>query len=446
MTEANGTITRVPSGAAGADPDEYEIVDQYAAQQAWLALLRGNTRSALPRLTDAQWSWFVQEAARHDLRNLAYRLLADDSTLEPPQSVLEALRPPYVQTAIRNAQLFRETSQIARCLAAQGIPVMLLKGMHLARYVYAEPGLRSMGDVDIMVRREQLAATEQIFLERGYGPTPRPDLEEFCRWSNHLARLTKPNALVYEVHWSIERPTSPFRIDLDGLWARSQSATLDGSPVHLLSVEDLVLHLALHSSYHHRFDRAALKGMADIHAVLVRHADAIDWPVLLERAVAWGASGFLYSTLRLTSLILSTPVPQSFLNDLPRERDDEDVIDVARRFILIPRPELPKAYVKLARSQSLRDRAELLVKSLFLPRAKMERVYGLQRGSRLVWAYYPLRLVTLLFTRTSLSVSALFRTRRMRAPLSREEERLRIQAWVKDLPGDHRPPTDPTGP
>jgi hypothetical protein len=208
----------------------------------------------------------------------------------------------------------------------------------------------------------------------------------------------------------------------------------------LLSVEDLVLHLALHSSYHHRFDRAALKGMADIHAVLVRHSGAIDWPALLERAVAWGASGFLYSTLRLTSQILATPVPQSFLNDLPRERDDEDVIDVARRFILIPRPELPKAYVKLARSQSLRDRAELLVKNLFLPRAKMERVYGLQRGSRLVWAYYPLRLVTLLLKRTSLSLAALFRTRRMRAPLDREDERLRIQAWVKDLPGDHRPP------
>jgi hypothetical protein len=71
----------------------------------------------------------------------------------------------------------------------------------------------------------------------------------------------------------------------------------------------------------------------------------------------------------------------------------------------------------------------------------MERVYGLQRGSRLVWVYYPLRLVTLLFTRTSLAASALFRTRRMRAPLDREEERLRIEAWVKDLPGDHRPPS-----
>ena len=438
MTETDGATARAETAAA--DPREYETADQYAAQQAWIALLRGRAGTVPTRLSDAQWSWLVEEVTRHELRSLTYRLLADDATLRAPASILETLRPQYVQTAIRNAHLFRHTSQLTKALSARGIPVMLLKGMHLARYLYAEPALRSMADVDIMVPRDGLAEAEQVFLDHGYGPTPRPDLAEFCRWSNHLAKLIKPNAPVFEVHWSIERPTSPFRIDLDGLWTRSRGSTLDGAPVQLLSPEDLVLHLALHSSYHHRFDRSALKGMLDIHTVIVRHAADIDWDVLTTRAAEWGASGFLYSTLRLTSEILGTQVPASVLRDLPRQREDEDVIEVARRFILIPRPELPKAYVRIAKTQSLRERAELLVENLFLPRAKMERVYKLRRGSPLVWAYYPIRVVTLIFKRTSLSLGALFRTSRMRAPLDREEERLRIQAWVKDLPGDHRPP------
>jgi hypothetical protein len=43
---------------------------------------------------------------------------------------------------------------------------------------------------------------------------------------------------------------------LDGLWSRSRVGELEGVPIRLLALEDLLLHLALHSSYHHRFDRS----------------------------------------------------------------------------------------------------------------------------------------------------------------------------------------------
>jgi hypothetical protein len=426
--------------ATGGAPDEYGGTDQYLAQQAWLGLIRGHPSPEHALSGQAQWQAFIDEATRHELRSLTYRLLADDTVLGAPESLLETLRPQYVQTAVRNAHLFKHSARMARVLGERGISVMLLKGMHLARFVYAEPALRTMADVDILVRREHLAEAERVFLEHGYGPTPRPDLEEFCRWSNHLAKLSKPDAPVFEVHWHIERPTSPFTIDIEGLWERSQAATLESVPVRLPAPEDAIIHLALHGSYHHRFDRSALKGMVDIHTLVVRQKDAIDWAALVKRAIDWGAAGFLYSTLRLTTDILGTPVPESVLRDLPRQREDEDVIDVARRFILVPRPEVPKAYVKLARSTTLRERVRLLIENLFLPRAKMERVYRLRRGSPLVWAYYPIRVVTLVVKRTGLSLGALFRTRKLQAPLTREEERLRIQAWVKDLPGDHRPP------
>ena len=42
---------------------------------------------------------------------------------------------------------------------------------------------------------------------------------------------------MFEIHWGIERPTSSFAIDIEGLWARSRTATLEGVPVRLLSFE-----------------------------------------------------------------------------------------------------------------------------------------------------------------------------------------------------------------
>lgn len=429
------------------DPAASDVAaDQLLAQRAWIALLRGGTAaSTLGTLTDDQWGLLATEARRHQLSALTYRLLSRHPLAHgAPVAVLERLRPAYREAALRNAVLFRQTSQAASWLAERGIPVMLLKGMHLAQFVYAEPALRNMADVDIMVPRERLAETEQIFVDHGYGPLPRPDLDEFCLWSNHLAKLTKPGAPVFEVHWHIERPTSSFRIDLDGLWARSREVTLEGVPVRLLAVEDLLLHLVLHGSYHHRFDRSALKGLVDIDAVVVRHRNEIDWNALAQRAADWGAAGFLYTTLQLTADILATPIPSAALRAIPRDRSDEELVEVARRYILLPGQELPKVYVKLAQSRNLRERLQVLVRNVFLPRRKMERVYGLGRDSAAVWAFYLIRLVVLPVTRGSLSVRALFRTRAMNAPLDREEQRLRIEQWVRDLPGPMRAKFDPT--
>ena len=412
-----------------------EVQDQRVAQAMWIAHLRGEARPNLPALTDRQWSRVVDEAIRHGLPGLTYRLLADGPFADQvPSDIRDRLRSSYVDIASRNALYFRQTAWMVNELSAGGIPVMLLKGMHLSRFVYAEPALRSMADVDIMVPWEQLAAAEQIFLDHGFGPLPRPNLEEFCTWSNHLARLRKAGAPVVELHWSIEKPTSPFRIDLDGLWARSQTTTLDGAQVHILSPEDLLLHLAMHGTYHHRLDHAALKGLLDVNAVIAKHAKVIDWETLNERAGAWGASRFVYTTFRLTAVILGTPFPPAALS-LPHKPEDDDVVEVGRRFILMPRLGLPEVYVELAKSDNFRERSQLVFRNIFLPRERMERVYDLRAGTPLVWLYYLVRLADLLKKRSGKLFRALFLTRWMRRTLDREEERIRIAKWVKDPNG-----------
>jgi hypothetical protein len=80
-------------------------------------------------------------------------------------------------------------------------------------------------------------------------------------------------------------------------------------------------------------------------------------------------------------------------------------------------------------------RLALLLRNAFLPRGTMERVYGLRSGSRWLVPYYVHRLGRLLVKRGSLSLRALFRTEAMRAPIDREDQRLHIERWVKDLPG-----------
>lgn len=413
------------------------------AHQVWLAHLRREADRIRVDLTPEGWIALAEEAQGHQLRGLTYRLLADGPYAQQVlPEVLERLRAVYLDTAMRNALLFRHTSRLVAALSDQGIPVILLKGLHLARYVYPEPALRNMADVDLMVPRDRLVEAERAFLDLGFGPLPRPDLAEFCTWSNHLAKLEKPGAPVIELHWGIERPTSPFRIDLGGLWERSRPTALERVPVRLLAPEDLLLHLALHCSYHHEFDRSALKGLVDVDVVVSHHGSAIDWTTVAGRANEWGASGFVYTTFRLAREILATPFPPSLLANLRHEPADEEVVDTAIRYTLSPQPGVPTPYLDLARSKNLRERARLLLENAFLPRATMERIYRLRPGTPIVFGYYVGRLLGLGVRRSRMVLSALLRSGEVQPALDRARDRLRIDDWVKGRPGSAESPPE----
>ncbi|MFN0182026.1 MAG: nucleotidyltransferase family protein [Gemmatimonadales bacterium] len=394
----------------------------------WLAHLRGE---AIPAPSQTDWAALLSDAGTHQLRGLTYRLVADGPfATEAPAEVLGKLHEAYTGTAYRNALLFRQTRQLVKPLVDRGIPVILLKGLHLARFVYPEPALRNMADVDIMVPRSSLAEAERAMLELGFGPVPRPDLEAFCAESNHLAKLFKDGAPVVEVHWTIERPTAPFPIDLDGLWSRSRAVELEGVPVRVLSPEDLVLHLVLHCSYHHRFDRSAFKALVDLDTVIRRSDPRLDWTVLAERARQWRATSYLYTTLRAVTEVIGSPVPAPWLRSLDHEGDDDAMVRVAVEHTVTAEPELPAPFLALAGAKSWRQRLAVMWEALVPPRAMLERAHGLAPGSPLAFGYYLLRPFDLAWRRGSLLWAAVRRDKTVAPALDKEARRERIQQWA----------------
>lgn len=410
------------------------------ADRVWRAHLRGEAAGLAPtRLAERQWDDVANLACRHQLGALTYRLVTDGPLGESVTAAArERLRSVYVQSAVRNALFFRGTARAAAALREAGIPVLLLKGVHLARFVYPEPALRTMADVDLMVPRDRLAQAEQVLLDLGYGPTPRPDPVAFCAWSNHLAKLYLDGAPVVELHWTIERPTSPFRIDLDGLWARSRPVELEGVEVRVLAPEDLLLHLVLHVSYHHGFERSALKALVDVDAVARGRGPGLDWAILVQRANAWGASRFAYTTLRLANELLGTGVPGAILDALRHEPADEELVATSRPYILAPQSGADAAFSELARARGLAW-LRLSLRHAFPPPRQMEAIYGLPPKSPLVFPYYVRRLVELGFRRSSRLLATLFGARTRREAHDHEAARRAIERWQHAGGGTGRP-------
>jgi len=379
-------------------------------------------------LSPEQWDCVVEEASRHRLGALVWRLLAD-GRVNAPVDTVKRLRLHYVQNAFRNAVLFRETATVADALAAESIPVMLLKGMHLARFVYDEPAIRSMADIDLLVPRSRIHDVERTLVGMGYGPLPRPDVEAHCAWSNHLPSFRKAGAEVLEVHYDIERPTSPFAIDAADLWREARHAELDGAPVALLSTSHLLPHLCLHLAYHHKFERSALKGLVDI-ATVLRNSRDVDWDRLVATANQWKAGAFTYATLRLVREILGAPVPKQALDALEHDEEDDAVVAVAGRFVLGPTIDLSESLVEIQRTHGWWNRLVKFFRSVFLPPARLRELYGLEADSRRVWLMYPVRVADLLRRQGGLLVHVAMRTPVVSPVFDRERDRLQIERWA----------------
>jgi Uncharacterised nucleotidyltransferase len=394
--------------------------------------LKGEPASQ-PPISPEHWEAVAAEALRYRLGPLTFqRATGGPHPAEIPADTRELLKQACVRNGFRNAILARQTAAAARALGEIGIPVMLLKGQHLAWFEYADPAFRSMADIDIMVPRDRLADAERVLVSMGYGPDPRPDLESFCAWSNQLAKFEKDGAEVIELHYAIERPTSPFRIDTADLWLRAVPSKHAGADVVRLATEDLLLHLCLHLAYHHQFDRAALKGLVDIATVVSRNETAIDWAVLVERARDWAAAPFVRCSLELSRRLLGAPVPFDILAALG---PDDGITDTVEAHVLAPVVELPASIDERLRGERGGTRRPLLT-SVFLPPSKMRERYGLVAGSQRVWLWYLVRIADLITRRGPLMARLFARTQDVRPTLDRDRDREIIRQWVdRNAPG-----------
>jgi hypothetical protein len=199
-----------------------------------------------------------------------------------------------------------------------------------------------------------------------------------------------------------------------------------------LSDEDLLLHLCLHASYHHRFDRAALKGLLDVATLLSRRGQSLDWNRVVTTANAWGASGFVYCTLKLAGDILRADIPQA-MTELAHEPLDEQMTAVAARYILTPQVELPAGVLEITRQKSVLERLSMLLKNVFLPREQLRQMYRLTPGSWLVYPFYIVRLIDLIARRGGIMLRIALHNRRVQPTLDREEDRREIERWVNRM-------------
>jgi hypothetical protein len=369
---------------------------------------RATTDGRLAQLSATDWDDILQLANRHSVAPLLYQRLRE---LEPdariPTSVLLALAKLYLQNAARNSTLYQELGQVLAALQNADIPTIVLKGAHLAESVHDNVALRPMGDVDILVKKTGVVRAGETLLALGYTSRQRwRDMVDAA--SHHLQPFTKPNAAPVEIHWLIvtqigpnARVVHPFHIDVNGLWERAQPATIAGVQTHVLSPQDLLLHLCIHASRHRKF-RVRLRAFCDIAATIRRYETEIDWEQVQTRSHQWGAENCVYLTLRLARELLKVAVPDTVLENLKANDFDPQFITWAREQIFThhgdPEDTLPDIHnlASVREAQGLGDKITTFLKIVFPSPLVMARIYPVAADSVWVYAYYLVRIKDLM--------------------------------------------------
>jgi Uncharacterised nucleotidyltransferase len=119
-----------------------------------------------------------------------------------PASVAARVAAAHARDRAAAMALQHETRTLVDALRERGIRALPLKGPGLAERLYGDPGLRSAGDVDLLVRREDLEAATAAMRERGYGAPTADRVDRRGLPHLHFALRAEDRPAV-ELHWRV---------------------------------------------------------------------------------------------------------------------------------------------------------------------------------------------------------------------------------------------------
>src|ERR1700688_812677 len=209
---------------------------------------------------------------------LVYRYLTAELDRELPADAAGSLRVAFYGNSVRNLHLARDVVRLTALLERGGVEPLALKGPALAVSAYGALALRQFTDLDLLVRKSEVARAAAILRDEGYAPRPGYALDDLDRPGTFEIALTRTGALTeIDLHWRLIPPYFPLSLDGEDLWRRAVRVDIEGAAVRTLAPADHLLYLCAHGAKH---GWQALGGICDL-AELMR-VSAIDWDGLWE--------------------------------------------------------------------------------------------------------------------------------------------------------------------
>lgn len=247
-----------------------------------LATQPGERKAELSAILDSKldWDFIVKMAFGLEIVPLFYRGLSPFlKGGKIPAGAVSALKKQVCFVTGLNLGYFRELKRLVAGFDKAGIPVCLLKGAAVCMPVYESISLRSFGDIDILIKPNDLEGAIKLFGSNYQLDYFLPTLDMCKKYHFHVSLIRKKvPAYCFEIHWSLFTPDSSLNLPPASLWENTSSFEFEGVTFKTLSPENMFLHTVIH------FTRNAFsspRDLWDIHWLLSR--GSVDFEVLREK-------------------------------------------------------------------------------------------------------------------------------------------------------------------
>ena len=357
-------------------------------------------KARLTSVTEEGWRKVVDLAHEHKVAPLLYYYMRRlNSTL--PSDLFDELEQAHAQNTFRNMRLYQELNKLLSWLQAEEIPAIVLKGAYLASAVYESVGLRTMGDIDILLKKNDILQVDKGLLALGYVRASKN--KEISDQYYHFGYILHQNSLYLEIHWFITNASyyPEINVDLEGLWGRAYAISLAQTSALVFSHEDLLLHLCLHAALHmYLYNKAEMRirMLCDIGEIVRRFGTELDWQKLDDRARQWGILHPVYLILRHARDFLNVDIPIDWLNSLKQKNFDEVYFEITRQLFFSSLEEVNpvSTHQVVDRFWGIKGAGQklVLVHEHLLPSLqRMAEIYPVSADSWRIYLYYPKRWV-----------------------------------------------------
>lgn len=206
-----------------------------------------------PPKDDISWQKIRETAEKQKILPLLYEAVNKlDKEHQPEENVMKLWEKQTLSCTLFYAFQMQHISALLEAAEKNGINMLVLKGMVL-RELYPVPELRTMSDVDILIKPEMVNEVKSLFFLNGY---------EIVSENAGPTIYYKKDVLKFEVFHVIPSGLKSAKGTEIDIWANPR--IMRGEHIFMPSAENMLLHSFTHLMKHLRTRGAGIRNLADI--------------------------------------------------------------------------------------------------------------------------------------------------------------------------------------
>lgn len=237
-------------------------------------------------------------------------------------TLTEAWQTEYQRQKCRQEFLMNKAIEVCGIMDENGIPMAVLKNGGIMVGMVHDAVKCPMEDIDSLVRKSDFYKAHEILVANGFQFKFRSEfefeqLDEAYRdgSTEYFIEMPDGEKIWFELAWRavagrwIRPDLEP---ETDGFLERSYTPM--GTKVHVLSPEDNLLQVCIHTAKHSYVRAPGLRLHMDVDRIVAHNE--INWKLFLEKVKATHVCTSTYLSLYIPSVIFQTEIPHWVLDEL----------------------------------------------------------------------------------------------------------------------------------